>query len=75
MRAQASKYSHSCATALIESPNHEQQSFVTNKKQQHWLWYAWEPRLKRIIAHTFGRRNKRTLCQLPALLSRFNVTF
>ncbi|MBO1928617.1 IS1 family transposase [Providencia rettgeri] len=48
---------------------------MTSKKQQRWLWYAWEPRLKRIIAHTFSRRNKRTLCQLPALLSRFNVTF
>ncbi|EDU61849.1 IS1 family transposase [Providencia stuartii] len=32
---------------------------MTNKKQQRWLWYAWEPRLKRIIAHTFGRRNKK----------------
>ncbi|MGF7484006.1 IS1 family transposase [Providencia sp. SP181] len=53
----------------------EQWSFVANKKQQRWLWYAWEPRLKRIIAHTFGRRNKRTLRQLLALLSRFNVVF
>ncbi|CDH26629.1 transposase [Xenorhabdus bovienii str. kraussei Becker Underwood] len=26
-------------------------SFVGNKKQQRGLWYAWEPRLKRIIAH------------------------
>ncbi|KPE06491.1 transposase, partial [Yersinia pestis] len=34
-------------------------SFVGNKKQQRWLWYAWEPRLKRIIAHIFGRRSKR----------------
>ncbi len=53
----------------------EQWSFVANKKQQRWLWYAWEPRLKRIIAHTFGRRNKKTLRQLLALLSRFNVAF
>ncbi|MBO1915817.1 hypothetical protein J4727_02255 [Providencia rettgeri] len=47
---------------------------MTSKKQQRWLWYS-RSRLKRIIAHTFSRRNKRTLCQLPALLSRFNVTF
>ncbi len=53
----------------------EQGSFVANKKQQRWLWYAWEPRLKRIIAHTFGRRNKRTLRKLLALLSGFNVAF
>ncbi|CDH04829.1 transposase (fragment) [Xenorhabdus bovienii str. oregonense] len=31
-------------------------SFVGNKKCQRWLWYAWEPRLKRIIAHAFGAR-------------------
>lgn len=48
---------------------------MTNKKQQRWLGYAWEPRLKRIIARTFGRRNKKTLRQLLALLSRFDVAF
>lgn len=48
---------------------------MANKKQQRWLWYAWEPRLKRIIGHTFGRRNKKTLRQLLAILSRFNVAF
>jgi insertion element IS1 protein InsB len=49
--------------------------FVGNKRQQRWLWYAWEPRLKRIIAHTFGRRSKKTLRQLLGLLSGFNVSF
>ncbi|MEQ5434099.1 IS1 family transposase [Providencia huaxiensis] len=53
----------------------EQWPFVANKKQQRWLWYAWEPHLKRIIAHAFGRRNKKTLRQLLSLLSRFNVAF
>ncbi len=46
-----------------------------NKKQHRWLWYAWVPRLKRIIAHTFDRQNKETLRQLLTLLSRFNVAF
>lgn len=50
-------------------------SFIGNKKQQRWLWYAWEPRLKRIIAHTFGRRSKKTLRKLLRLLSDFDVTF
>ncbi|CRY68017.1 insertion sequence protein [Yersinia pekkanenii] len=50
-------------------------SFVGNKKQQRWLWYAWEPRLKRIIAHVFGRRSKKTFRQLWGLLSGFNVAF
>lgn len=50
-------------------------SFVGNKKQQRWLWYAWEPRLKRIIAHAFGDRSKKTLHKLLGLLSGFNVAF
>ncbi|WMV72050.1 IS1 family transposase [Xenorhabdus griffiniae] len=53
----------------------EMWSFVGNKKQQRWLWYAWEPRLKRIIAHTFGRRSKKTLKKLLKKLSHFNVAF
>lgn len=53
----------------------EQWFFVANEKQQCCLWYAWEPHLKRIIAHAFGRRNKKTLRQLLSLLSRFNVAF
>ncbi|EFB72122.1 IS1 transposase [Providencia rustigianii DSM 4541] len=53
----------------------EQWSFVANKKQQRWLWYAWEPRLKQVIAHIFGCRNKKMLRQLLGLLSRFNVAF
>ncbi|RXO30037.1 IS1 family transposase, partial [Salmonella enterica] len=44
-------------------------------KQQRWLWYAWEPRLKRIIAHAFGSRGKKTLRKLLGLLSGFNVAF
>lgn len=50
-------------------------SFVGNKKQQRWLWYACEPRLKRIIAHAFGGRSKKTLRKLLGLLSGFNVAF
>ncbi len=50
-------------------------SFIGNKKRQRWLWYAWEPRLKRIIAHVFGSRSKKTLRNLLKLLSGFNVAF
>ncbi|MCP9267498.1 IS1 family transposase [Xenorhabdus sp. XENO-1] len=32
----------------------EQWSFVGNKKQQRWLWYACEPRLKPIIVMSLG---------------------
>ncbi|WP_099137728.1 IS1 family transposase [Xenorhabdus innexi] len=53
----------------------EMGSFVGNKKCQRWLWYAWEPRLKRIIAHAFGRRNKKTLKKLLKKLSKFKIAF
>lgn len=39
------------------------------------MWYAWEPRLKRIIAHTFGRRSKKIFRNLLKLLIDFNVAF
>ncbi|BET97084.1 hypothetical protein TCT1_20050 [Xenorhabdus sp. TCT-1] len=52
----------------------EQWSFVRSQKNQRWLWYAWEPRLKRIIAHAFGKRNKKTLKKLLKKLSKFKVT-
>lgn len=45
------------------------------KKRQRWLWYAWEPRLKWIIAHVFGSRSKKTLRNLLKLLSGFNIAF
>ncbi len=38
----------------------EQWSYVGNKKNQRWLWYAWEPRLKRVVAHVFGDRSTAT---------------
>ncbi|WP_245737445.1 IS1 family transposase, partial [Xenorhabdus japonica] len=46
-------------------------SFVGNKKCRRWLWSAWEPRLKRILAHTFGTRSKKTLKKLAS----FNIVF
>ena len=53
----------------------EQWSYVGNKKNQRWLWYAWEPRFRRVIAHTFGRRNQTTLAQLLALLAPYKFRF
>ncbi|EHK2862681.1 IS1 family transposase [Vibrio parahaemolyticus] len=53
----------------------EQWSFVSNKKNRRWLWYAWEPRYKRIIAHTFGKRNTDALRALLTLLKPFDISF
>ncbi|PHM28154.1 transposase [Xenorhabdus budapestensis] len=46
-----------------------------NKKNQRWFWYVWEPRLKRIVAHVFGDRSRKTLDKLLALLSPCNIRF
>ena len=53
----------------------EQWSFVGSKKQQRWLFYAWEPCFKRIVAHAFGSRSTETLKKLLERLAPFNVTF
>ncbi len=53
----------------------EQWSFVRTKKNRRWLWYAWEPRYKRIIAHAFGQRNTDALRLLLALLKPFDINF
>ena len=53
----------------------EQWSFVGNKRNQRWLWYAWEPRFKRIIAHAFGRRTDATLKKLLELLEPYSFEF
>lgn len=53
----------------------EQWSYVGSKKQQRWLFYAYEPRYKRIIAHVLGPRTKATLRSLVDKLSEFNVSF
>ncbi|WP_150142846.1 IS1 family transposase [Candidatus Enterovibrio escicola] len=37
----------------------EQWSFMGNKNNQRWLDYAWEPRLKKIIAYALGCRERR----------------
>lgn len=39
-------------------------AFAGNKMRQRWLWYALEPRLKRIIVHSVGFRSRKTLCKM-----------
>lgn len=53
----------------------EQWSFVGKKKNQRWLWYAWEPRYKRVIAHAFGKRDIDAFKELQRLLSKFTIPF
>ena len=39
----------------------EQWSFVGNKKNQRWLWYAWCADTHRVLAYEFGRRKDAVL--------------
>lgn len=46
-----------------------------NKKQQHWLWYAFDTKRKQVVAHTFGPRTDETCRKLLDLLSPFHIVF
>lgn len=51
----------------------EQWSYVGQKSQPRWLWYAWSPHFKRIVAYALGRREDSTLRVLLERLKRWNV--
>ncbi|PHM38430.1 transposase [Xenorhabdus mauleonii] len=53
----------------------EQWSFVGNKKQRHWLWYAFDTKRKQVIAHVFGSRTDATCPKLLNLLMPFSIRF
>lgn len=46
----------------------EQWSLVKTKKNQRWLWYAYDSNRKSIIAHAFGSRDSEILKVLLKLL-------
>ena len=49
----------------------EQWSYVGKKSEPRWLWYAWSPQVKRVLAYAFGRRTDETLRVLLARLRRW----
>ncbi len=53
----------------------EQWPFVRNKKQRHWLWYAFDTKRKQAIAHVFGSRKDETCRKRLDLLVPFNIRF
>lgn len=46
----------------------QQWSFVKSKKNQRWLWYAWSPQLKQILAYHLGSRTHKSAQQLLSRL-------
>jgi insertion element IS1 protein InsB len=49
---------------LAEVEIDEMWSFVGHKEQQAWLWYAFEPHSKQIVAWTVGERTDQTCRRL-----------
>jgi insertion element IS1 protein InsB len=51
----------------------EQWSYVQNKQEQRWLWYALDKISSKIIAYAFGKRTDDTFRLLLSRLRTFNV--
>ena len=49
-------------------------SYVHNKKQQRWLWYAIDHRTAKVLAYTFGCRKDKVFKELKEMLSAFDIT-
>lgn len=52
----------------------EQWSYVGNKSEQRWLWYAIDHASSTLLAYVFGRRKDDVFQQLQSLLQPFNIT-
>lgn len=50
----------------------EQWSYVQNKQQQRWLWYALDKVSSKVVAYTFGSRADNTL---KALLKKLKDSY
>ncbi len=51
----------------------EQWSFVGNKSNQRWIWYAVEHSTNTILAYVFGKRKDVVFKELQTLLKPFNI--
>jgi insertion element IS1 protein InsB len=58
---------------LIELEVDELWSFVGDKSRQAWLWYAFEPRSRQVVAWVVGRRTDQTCRRLLRQLRRCQV--
>jgi insertion element IS1 protein InsB len=52
----------------------EQWSFVGNKSNQRWLWYAVDHATNTVLAYVFGKRMDTVFQDLKALLAPFNIS-
>jgi insertion element IS1 protein InsB len=52
----------------------EQWSFVGNKSNQRWLWYAVDHAANTVLAYVFGKRKDVVFKKLKALLEPFGIS-
>jgi len=58
----------------VEQEIDEQWSFVQNKSNQRWIWYAVDHKTNTILAYVFGRRKDEVFEKLKELLEPFNIS-
>ena len=52
----------------------EQWSYVGNKSNQRWLWYAVDHATNTVLAYVFGKRKDEVFKELKTLLEPFDIT-
>lgn len=57
----------------LETELDEQWSYVGNKSNQRWLWYAVDHATNTVLSYVFGKRNDDVFLKLKELLEPFNV--
>ncbi len=60
--------------SALESELDEMWSYVENKTNQRWLWYAIDHNTGKILAFEFGRRKNSVFRKLKKLLEPFGIT-
>ena len=73
------KSSNSALSAPFRGPVEETEvdemwTFVHNKKEQRWLWYAIDHMSGAVLAYVFGRRKDEVFFELKTLLEPFGIT-
>jgi IS1 family transposase/transposase-like protein len=58
----------------FEAEMDEQWSYVGNKSNQRWLWYAIDHATNKVLAYVFGKRKDVVFQELKDLLAPFNIT-
>lgn len=52
----------------------EMWSYVKNKENQHWLWYAIDHKSGKVLGYVFGKRKDEALLRLKELLKPFGIS-